>query len=199
MEQYNLVLSGLGGQGVMTISQVLAAAASREGVQVKLFEGTGIAQRGGSVFGFVRFGKTYSPKIPVDEADAIISLEISEVTQVIQYLRQEGEVWVNSGRIYGHHTKLRPELYPSLECIEGMIRLKTSHLHITPADRLATEAGSLQALNMVMLGAFSRNNRLLKIDSITWAIQQVNERFASSNLKAFWSGNEFAREQGALR
>jgi len=199
MKQYNLVLSGLGGQGVMTISQVLAAAASRECMDVRLFEGTGITQRGGGVFSFVRFGEAYSPKIPVGEADAILCLEISEIASVINYLKPEGQIWTNTQRIHGYYTKLRPELYPTQEEIEALVRLKTSDLHALPADQLAQEAGSPQAVNMVMLGAFSSDNALLKIDSITWAIQQTNKRFASSNLTAFWKGNEFAKREGAVR
>jgi indolepyruvate ferredoxin oxidoreductase beta subunit len=199
MEPYNLVLSGLGGQGVMTISQVLVAAASHERIRVKLFEGTGITQRGGGVFSFLRFGETYSPKIPVAEGDAILSLEISEIASVIHYLKPQGQVWANSGRIDGYYSKLNPAVYPSQESIETMVRLTTPHLHLIPADRLARESGSPRAVNMVMLGAFSGGNALLKQDSITWAIQETNRRFAASNLDAFRRGYAFAKEQGALR
>ncbi len=197
MKKYNLVLSGLGGQGVMTISQVLAAAASREGIDVKLFEGTGITQRGGGVFSFVRFGEVHSPKIPMGEADAIICLEISEIASVIDYLKPEGEIWTNTGRIHGYYTKLRPELYPTQEDIEAMIRLKTPHLHVLPADRLSQEAGSPQAVNMVMLGAFSSGNSLLKKECITWAVEETNKRFAAANLEAFRKGYEFAKRRRA--
>jgi len=197
MIQYSLVLSGLGGQGVMTISQILAAAASRESIQVKLFEGTGLTQRGGGVFSFVRFGNTYSPKIPVAKADAIITLEISEIASVIGYLKPQGEIWTNSGRIHEYYTNLRPELYPTQESIETMIGQKTTHLHTIPASRIAQDSGSPQAVNMVMLGAFSSGNSLLKKDSITWAIQETNRRFASSNLNAFWRGYEFGKKDRA--
>jgi indolepyruvate ferredoxin oxidoreductase beta subunit len=181
----------------MTISQVLAAAASREGIDVKLFEGTGITQRGGGVFSFVRFGEVHSPKIPMGEADAILCLEISEIASVIDYLKPEGEIWTNMGRIHGYYTKLRPELYPTQEEIEGLVRLKTSHLYALPADRLALEAGSPQAVNMVMLGAFSSGNSLLKKECITWAVEESNKRFAAANLEAFRKGYEFAKKRGA--
>ncbi len=195
MKQYNLVLSGLGGQGVMTVSQVFATAALRKNVQVKLFEGTGISQRGGGVFSFVRFGKSNSPKIPLGRGDAIISLEISEVASVIQYLKQQGQIWTSSGTIHGYYTKLSPELYPIQDDIEAMIRLKTTHLHMIPADRLAQEAGSAQAVNMVMLGAFSSSNSVLNTDSLTWAIEEINKKFAVANLNAFWKGYEFAKKE----
>lgn len=179
----------------MTISHVLAAAASRERVDVKLFEGTGITQRGGGVLSFMRFGEAYSPKIPVGEADAIICLEISEIASVIGYLKSHGQIWANSGRIHGYYTKLRPGLYPTQESIEAMIRLKTSHLHMICADRLAQAAGSPQAVNMVMLGAFSGHNSFLNKDCITWAIQETNKKFAAANLDTFWKGYEFAGKE----
>lgn len=196
MKQFNLALSGLGGQGIMTVSQVLAAAAARENVHVLLFEGTGISQRGGGVFGFVRLGDFSNPKIPINGADAIISLEISEIASVIQYLMPRGEVWANSGRIQSYYSKLYPQLYPAEEKIIEMIKLKTRQFHLIPADRLAQETGSAQAVNMTMLGAFSSKNLLFKMDSITWAIEESNKKFAEKNLKAFWRGFEFAKKEG---
>lgn len=196
MKQYNLAFSGLGGQGVMTVSQVLAAAAAHENVQVLVFEGTGISQRGGGVFSFVRFGESYSPKIPIGGADALISLEISEIIRIIKYLKPQGQIWTNSGTIHGYYTKLRPELYPMEEKIKEMTRLKTDHLYMIPARRLAQEAGSAQAVNMTMLGAFSSENSILNMDSITRAIEESTKKFAEVNLKAFWNGYNFAKSEG---
>ena len=195
MKSYNLALSGLGGQGVMTVSHVLAAAAAREKIQVLLFEGTGISQRGGSVFSFVRFGKASSPKIPIGRADAIISLEISEIASIIKYLKPQGQVWANSGTVHGYYTKLCPELYPAEKKIKEMIRLKTKDLHMIPADRLAQDAGSAQTVNMTMLGAFSSNGSLLHTESITWAIEESNKKYAKENLNAFWKGHEYAQKE----
>jgi len=175
----------------MTISQVLATAASRDGIPVKLFEGTGLTQRGGGVYGFVRLGETFGSRIAVGAADAIVSLEISEIASVLHYLRPEGEVWTSSGRIDGYYSKLQPDLYPPQQRIESMVRLKTPHLNVIPADRLAQEAGSVQAVNMVMMGAFLSGNALLKTESVQWAIQKNNPRFAATNLEAFLKGYRF--------
>lgn len=199
MKQYNLVLSGLGGQGVMTVSQVIAAAASRESIPVKLFEGTGISQRGGGVYGFVRLGESYSPKIPVGKGDAIISLEISEIASVIPYLKSNGQVWANSGMIHGYYTKLKPELYPKPKDIQAMVMLKTNRLYTIPAAQLAQEAGSAQAVNMVMLGAFASNNAFVSVDSLTWAIAETNKRYAEANLNAFWNGFKFCDKASAAK
>jgi Pyruvate/2-oxoacid:ferredoxin oxidoreductase gamma subunit len=79
-----------------------------------------------------------------------------------------------------------------------MVGRRTPDLHVIPADRLAQEAGSPQALNMVMLGAFSRHNALLKTESLIWAIQQTNNRFLASNLAAFWKGNGFSQQEGPM-
>jgi indolepyruvate ferredoxin oxidoreductase, beta subunit len=197
MKNYDIVLAGLGGQGVMTISQVLAAAAHREGIQVKLFEGTGITQRGGGVFGFVRLGESYSPRIPVGRADALISLEISEVASVLHYLKPQGEVWTHSGRIHGYYSKLDPRLYPPQEKIERLIHLRTPHLYLIPAGELAREAGSSQAANMVMMGAFLSGTSLLKTESVTRAIEETNPKFSGLNLEAFWKGYSFLKKEKA--
>lgn len=191
MGKMDIVFAGLGGQGVMTLLQVLAGAASKDNIPVRNFEGTGITQRGGGVFGFVRLGEAYGPKIPVGEADAIISLEISEIVNVIHYLKPQGEVWTNSEKVHGYYTRIHPDLYPLQEKIEGLVRLKTSSLYLVPAARLAQQAGSPQAVNMVMLGAFSKMNTYLKTDSITRAIEETNKKFAASNLEAFWKGYHF--------
>jgi indolepyruvate ferredoxin oxidoreductase beta subunit len=197
MQKYDIVLAGLGGQGVMTISQVLATAAHREGIQVKLFEGTGITQRGGGVFGFVRLGESYSPRVPIGRADALISLEISEVASVLHYLKPRGEVWTNSGRSHGYYSKLDPRLYPSQEKIEGFIHLRTPHLYVIPAGELAREAGSPQAVNMVMMGAFLYGSPLLKAESVTQAIEETNPKFAKLNLEAFWKGYSYIKREKA--
>jgi len=183
----------------MTASHVLALAASREGISVKTFEGTGMAQRGGRVSGFVRLGGTRSPKIPMGGADAIIGLEISEVLGVLPYLKGDGKVWVSSRRVDSYHTKLRPSVYPTLEKIEAVIRGVTHHLHIIPAEHLAREADSPRSVNMVMIGAFVSAEKVLTHDSIAWAIHRVNRKFASSNLRAFWKGSEFVSREGVVR
>ena len=188
MQPYDIVLSGLGGQGVMTIAQILAAAASREGIAVRYFEGTGMTQRGGGVFSFVRLGETYSPRIPEGKADAIVSLEISEIISVLHYLKPQGQVWTNSERVHGYYTKLHPDLYPSQEKLEAMVQSKTVRLHIIPANRLADASGSAQAVNMVMMGAFLGGNSVLQNDSVTSAIEEINPKFASSNIGPFGRG-----------
>ncbi|MBM3293457.1 MAG: hypothetical protein FJY82_02915 [Candidatus Aminicenantes bacterium] len=195
MTQFSLALSGLGGQGIMTVSQILAAAAGREGVRVLLFEGTGISQRGGGVFGFVRLGDFSNPKIPLNGAEALISLELSEVASIFAFLKPGGEVWINAARIPGYYSKLRPELYPPEGKILDLIRLKTPRVRFIPADRLAREAGSAQAVNMAMLGAFIRRNPLFSKESLIWAIEESNKKFAEKNTNAFRRGFDFVQTE----
>jgi indolepyruvate ferredoxin oxidoreductase beta subunit len=178
----------------MTVCEVLAAAALHQGLEVSLFEGTGLTQRGGGVFGFVRFGKTHGSKIPLGEADGLISLEMSEVSRVIGYLKHGGEVWMNSARIPGFYTKLDPVVYPTQKSLETLVRIRTSRLHIIPADLIARQVGSPQAVNMVMLGAFCRADGLLRRESLVLAIQEASETHAALNLDAFLGGYEFAEK-----
>jgi indolepyruvate ferredoxin oxidoreductase, beta subunit len=197
MKRYDIVLAGLGGQGVMTISQVIAGAARQEGLEVKLFEGTGITQRGGGVFGFVRLGETHSPRIPLGRADALISLEVSEIVSVLPYLKPQGEVWASTGKIHGYYSKLNPNLYPAQEKIEAVIRQRTPHLCLVPAGDLARQAGSPQAVNMVMMGAFLAGSSLVRTESVVGQIEAANPKFAAANLDAFWSGYGFVKHQRA--
>ncbi len=197
MKQYDLVLSGLGGQGVMSISKVLAAAALREDMHVTLLQGTGIAQRGGSVFGFVRFGEHASPKIPRGRAHAIVCLEISEVANVIGYLKPEGRIWTSSGKVHDYYTKLNPGRYPARENIEALIKSRTSQWRIMPAHKIAREAGAPQAVNMVMLGALAQNDLPVTPDAVKWAIQKTTPKYAASNLKAFLKGYAFLPLKGS--
>jgi Pyruvate/2-oxoacid:ferredoxin oxidoreductase gamma subunit len=82
------------------------------------------------------------------------------------------------------------------EKIKEMTRLKTNHLYMIPARRLAQEAGSAQAVNMTMLGAFYSVNSILNMDSITWAIEESSKKFVEVNLKAFWNGYNYAKNEG---
>lgn len=191
MKAFDLVLSGLGGQGVMTLARIFAAAASREGIKVTLFEGTGLTQRGGSVFGFIRFGEHWSAKIRAHTADSIISLEFSEILNVIHFLKADGSVLINAGSVYDYYTKLNPDAYPSPTSIENIIKKHTSHFRIIPASQLAKESGSPQAVNMVMLGAMARNDLPVTFEGIKWAVEHTNAKFAAPNLNAFQKGVDF--------
>jgi indolepyruvate ferredoxin oxidoreductase beta subunit len=191
MEKLDIVFSGVGGQGVMTLLQVLAGAATKDHIPVRTFEGTGMTQRGGGVFGFVRLGDSFGPKIPVGTADAIIGLELSEIVSVIHYLKPNGEVWANSGKIHGYYTRLTPELYPDQEKIEALVKMRTPHLHLLPAVHLAQEAGSPQAVNMVMLGAFCKTNSFLKLESVTWAIEDTNKKLCLPESGSLLKGYHF--------
>lgn len=188
MKDFDIVIAGLGGQGVMTIAQVLALGGLRQGLRVKVFEGTGMTQRGGSVFTFVRFGKAFSPRMPLGQADVLISLEPSEILSVLHYLRPEGAIWMNSERVHSYYSKLSPDLYPSEEKLRALIHMRTNRLFVVPASEIARQSGSPQAANMVMLGAFWAHHELFRTDFLTQAIEEVNQRFASSNLNAFWKG-----------
>ncbi len=197
MKSFDVVIAGLGGQGVMTIAQVLALAGLRQGGRVKVFEGTGMTQRGGGVFSFVRFGEAFSARIPMGQADALISLEPSELLNVIPYLKPEGTVWMNSEKVNGYYSKLCPELYPSLERLRALIRMRTRQLFVVPAAELARQSGSPRAANMVMLGAFLAQCEIVRTDLVTQAIEDVNPRFRSSNLEAFWKGYGFMKKEEA--
>ena len=97
---FNLMIAGVGGQGTVLASKLIAAAAMKKGLNVRTTETIGMAQRGGSVFGHVRIGLTtdsdsgqiFSPLIPMGKANAILALEPAEAVRQLPYLRKDGTV-----------------------------------------------------------------------------------------------------------
>jgi indolepyruvate ferredoxin oxidoreductase beta subunit len=154
---YNLILAGVGGQGILSIAFVIDQASLAEGLYFLQAEVHGMSQRGGGVQSHLRLSDTkiYSPLIPQGEADLILSVEPLEALRYFSYLKPRGTV-ISSRSPY-----LNIPDYPPLEDIYREIKKFPASL-LLEADRLAKEAGSLRAENMVVLGAASVYRRLKK-------------------------------------
>jgi indolepyruvate ferredoxin oxidoreductase beta subunit len=184
----DIVLSGVGGQGVLTVGAIIAEAARREGLYVKQGEVHGMSQRGGAVQAFLRLSDRpiHSDLIPVGTADLIISLEPIEALRYVHYLKPEGKLV----------TAIEPFAnipdYPPREKVLGMLQ-KLPHVFAIEALAIAQQAGSPLIVNFVMVGAASE---FLPIRPATLETC-VSEGFArkgqhvvEANLKAFRSGRE---------
>lgn len=148
----NIMLAGVGGQGVLLASEVISRAALKEGYDVKKSEVHGMAQRGGSVVSNVRFGeKVYSPLIAEGEADILLAFEKLEALRWIDYLKPDGMVITNTQRIDPLTVATGKAEYPDnvLDALQN-----TGH-KIVSLDALtaAREAGSQKAINTVLIGA----------------------------------------------
>jgi len=146
----NVVLAGVGGQGLLSIAAVLGQAARAEGLHLKQAEVHGMAQRGGVVESHIRYADTpiRSDLIREGTADLILSLEPMEALRYIHFLSEDGAIITSDAPVENI-----PD-YPDLESIYAELR-GLQRTAIIDAERLAKEAGSPRCLNMVMLGAGS--------------------------------------------
>lgn len=150
----NILVCGIGGQGVMTASEVLAQAALRLGYDVKKTEVAGMAQRGGVVTSHVRFGpKVLSPAIPAGEADILVGFEPAEALRWCGHLRKTGVAMVNVSRQVPPVVNLGLFDYPADPVTE--MREAGVEVHDFDAGALARELGEVRMVNTVMLGAIA--------------------------------------------
>lgn len=180
----NVLIVGVGGQGVLLASEALAEAAAMKGLQIKKSEVHGMAQRGGSVVSHVRFGRrVYSPLIPRGEADFLVSFEKLEALRYLEYLHRDSWALVNDQEIYPLPVSTGRAEYP--KGIDRVIRKAGIRCRMVDGIGLAARSGNVRAVNSVILGVLSK---FLPFDIETWkkALQlHVPERHLDANLKAF--------------
>jgi indolepyruvate ferredoxin oxidoreductase beta subunit len=186
----DIILAGVGGQGILSIAFVIDNAALEEGLNFKQAEVHGMAQRGGAVQSHLRISNEviYSDLIPKGEADMILSVEPLETLRYFDYLSPEGIV-VSSSSPY-----INIPDYPNLETILDKIKGVERRI-IVDSQRLAKKAGFSKAQNMVVLGAAS-SYLILKRESLERFIRALferrGERVVEINLEAFRLGREAA-------
>ncbi len=150
----NILVCGIGGQGVMTAAEVLSQAAISQGLDVKKTEVAGMAQRGGVVTSHVRFGnKVLSPAIPEGEADIIVGFEPAESLRWIQWMRDTGVAMVNRQAQEPPVVSLGLFDYPD-DPVATMVNAGMN-VHAFDAGKIARELGNFRLVNTVMLGAIS--------------------------------------------
>jgi len=189
----NIILSGVGGQGILTIAAVLDTAALAQDLFVKQSEVHGMSQRGGAVQCHVRISNTevYSDLIPEGKADMILSVEPLEALRYMPFLKKGG--WIITD------TKPFRNIldYPDETEIINQIKLHPNHL-IVDATEAAKSLGNSKIANIVLLGAASSLIPLPE-ESILLAIknlfQQKSEKIISLNLEAFQFGKEFTKNK----
>lgn len=197
MKTINFLLAGVGGQGTILASDVLAAVGLGSGHDVKKSEVHGMAQRGGSVTTYVRWGdQVYSPLIGLGEADFFLAFEKLEALRYIEMLRPGGTVLVNDYAIPPLSVSSGNDVYPDNDRIQAIIDAVTPHLYLVPAISLAESLGNPRVNNIVLLGSLA--HFLPQVPTATWveAIRErVPQRFADLNERAFLLGLETMRKR----
>ena len=187
MNVFNILISGVGGQGVLLTSKIIAEAALRAGLDVKQSEVHGMAQRGGSVLSQVRFGEqVFSPIVTEGEADLLIGFEPLETARYLHFLKDDGAVIYNTRPIGTIGVSTAAEKYP----IDINETIKSRAKTVMPFDgtELAVKAGDKRTLNLVLLGA-ALQFLPIKEDVIVEAIKNtVPKKVLEMNQKAFAAG-----------
>ena len=183
MKSQNIILAGVGGQGTILASKVLADVAMIEGYDVKISEIHGMAQRGGSVITHVKFAaKVNSPLIENGQADYIIAFELLEALRRLHFLKDGGEIIVNEQRI-----DPMTVITGRSEYLEGIVDElnKKAKVRTMKALDMAKELGNVRVVNIIMLG-YLASKMDIKIEHWHQAMKnQIKERFIDLNLKAF--------------
>jgi indolepyruvate ferredoxin oxidoreductase, beta subunit len=189
----NIFISGVGGQGVLTISSIITSAALVCGYDAKKSEVHGMAQRGGSVVSQVRYGdKIYSPLIRKGDADILIAFEKLEALRYIDWIKKDGVCIVNDQRILPATYGEKAVPYP--ENIQELLEKRVARLIFFPAMQLAKELGNVRAANVIMLGTFWGFAPELDLEAMKKGIAEtVPPKFLELNIKAFEKGLEYAK------
>lgn len=183
----SILFVGVGGQGIILASKILAEGLAAFGYDVKMSEVHGMAQRGGSVTTQVRFGdKVYSPLIGNGEADVIVAFEKLEAVRWISYLKPGGSVVVNDYEIYPMPVQMGKEEYPKdiIQKLQG----KIENLMVLRAADIAKGLGNIKAQNIVMLGALIKALGLQDLDWDSVIVESLPEKLHPLNFAAIREG-----------
>ncbi|OHE21891.1 MAG: hypothetical protein A2X92_02245 [Syntrophus sp. GWC2_56_31] len=195
MKKIDYLLAGVGGQGTILASRILASAGLEMGYDVKTAEVHGMAQRGGSVESHVRWGeKVHSPLVEHGMADYLIGFEMLEAARWLTYLNKNSVTLINRFRIPPPLVNLGKASYPSEKEIENLLQSRGGTVKWLNATDVAEDAGNPAMSGVVLLGALSN---LVGGDQEIWlqVIKRlVPARFVDMNQKAFLAGRDAGRD-----
>lgn len=183
----SVIIVGVGGQGTLLASRLLGTAKMDEGFDVKVSEVHGMSQRGGSVITYVRYGdKVDSPVIDLGEADIVLAFEQLEAARYLPFLKKGGAVVVNTQQMDPMPVVMGNAKYPEglLEAIEA----KGAKVLALDALSLAEQAGSIKAVNVVLIGAMAKALGEEKELWLNTVEKTVPPKFVEMNKKAFELG-----------
>jgi indolepyruvate ferredoxin oxidoreductase beta subunit len=185
----NILLCGVGGQGILLASEVMSSACLKAGYDVKQSEVHGMAQRGGSVLSHIRFGrKVYSPLIEPGSADIVGSFEMLEAMRYLPYMNTSTKVVVNTQKILPAPVATGIDVYPN----DVLAQLAQRRLAVYPLDafEIANSLGEARAVNMVLVGAISVFLPLETEVFLRVIRERISEKIRRVNEQAFLKGRE---------
>ena len=187
MNDLNIMIVGVGGQGTLLASRVLGNVALKQSLDVKVSEVHGMSQRGGSVVTYVKFGKkVFSPLIEKGEADVILAFERLEALRWADFLKKEGTMIVSEQRIDPMPVITGKAKYP--EKIIELLKEKFKNTRSIDALRIAKGCGNIKAVNTVLLGLLAKSTSIRKEIWLDTIKEIVPAKALEVNLKAFEEG-----------
>ena len=194
MTTFKIVVAGVGGQGTLLASRLLAEAAIKAGLHVKIGDTYGMAQRGGPVMGHIQIGgETNNPQIRKGEADVLIGFEPAEaVRRGVTYLKKDGLALINTRKTAPVEVVSGMMPYPDMDKLFGLLRQVTENIHLFDATGIAEEAGDPITTNIVMLGSIVESGLLPYSEEIVLETlkDSLRPQFLEMNMKAFELGKK---------
>jgi indolepyruvate ferredoxin oxidoreductase, beta subunit len=181
MNTINMVLCGLGGQGILFMTKVLAQVALDNGYNVMGAETHGMAQRGGSVVSHLRLGNVQGSLVRTNEAPLLLALEENEAYRNLPFLARGGRLYVNTPS----------SLFPREE-VKDFLARKEIVSRAVPADKIALDLGAPMSSNLALLGFFSAfEDKPFGYDTLKQTLTQISpDRFREKNLSIFDAGHQ---------
>lgn len=200
MIKADLLMTGVGGQGVILASDALAEIAMKAGYDVKKSDSLGMSQRGGSVVSHLRIGEqVFSPMIKRGDVDFLLGFERLEGARWSDYLRKDGIAIINNLAIPPLSVVGGASKYPSVDEVEETLRRRTNQIYFVPGTEISADLGNPQVLNVLLIGFLSA---FLEIDERSYVddlSQRVPQKFLQVNLTAFARGREEALHRRETR
>ena len=191
MDTKNIMIVGVGGQGTLLASKLLGNMLLKAGYDVKVSEVHGMSQRGGSVVTYVRYGdKVYSPVVDKGGADLILSFEVLEAARWLEYLKPDGVIITNTQQIDPMPVIAGTAAYPA-DLVKKM-KEKGAKVDAFDCLKLAEEAGTSKAVNLVLLGRISNHFDFSEEEWIKTIEEGVPAKFVEMNKKAFSLGRAYS-------
>lgn len=177
MATTNILIAGVGGQGLVLSTRIISYAAFKEGFDMKSGDVIGLSQRGGAVWGSVRFGKeVHSPIIPNGEADILLALEELESLRWLHLMKRNAQIILNKQNVFPNRVLIEKEEYP--KAIIADLKSKGFQVDSVDAREIARAAGNVKTENIVLLGKLSK---LLPIKYETW-IETIKENVPAKTI-----------------
>ncbi len=187
---------GVGGQGLMLVSNIIGIACAEFGKSIRTAETHGLAQRSGSIYTHIRIGEnTFSPLIPYGEADALLGMEAIEALRYVEFLKPNGIVIINNYTWYPvqstfNRVNNEEEAYLSIETIIKQLKKVTENIYLIDAANIANKAGNPLTSNLVLLGALAKTEGFpLSLKQLEVVVPMVVPKKAiDANIKALLMG-----------